>query len=84
MQLTDLSVKQAQQAIGMPIELLRPFYSTIRGYISREALWKVEEQHKLSLKDDLPACTGMFYSIYGATLRSSNQDSRRTKIKLFK
>lgn len=49
----------------MPIELSRVLYSAIRGWISHEALWKVEEQRRLLLKKDLPSCTGRFSKSYG-------------------
>jgi hypothetical protein len=49
----------------MPIELCGLLYSAVRGWISHEALRKVEEQRELLSKDNLPRCTGAFSRSYG-------------------
>lgn len=54
---------KAKQQIQTPIELSGPPYSTIRGWISHEALQKVKEQRKWLLEGDLPTCTGSFYRL---------------------
>jgi len=59
-QLAELRSNQAKQQMRTPIELSGSLYSAIRGWISHEALRKVEEQRKLLLKDNLPSCTGSF------------------------
>jgi hypothetical protein len=64
-QLAELRSNQASQQMRIPIELSGSLYSAIRGWISHEALRKVEEQRKLLLKEDLPSCTGAFSRSHG-------------------
>ena len=62
-QLTELRDNQAKQQTRTPIELSGALYSAVRGWISHEALWKVEEQRRLLYKKDPPpsrTCTGSF------------------------
>lgn len=58
-QLAELRYNQAKQETRIPIELSGLLYSAVRGWISHEALRKVEEQRK-RLSGDLPNCTGSF------------------------
>ncbi|XP_044717341.1 MULE transposase domain-containing protein [Hirsutella rhossiliensis] len=46
-QLSDLRSNQARQQIRVPIELSGPLYASVRGWVSHEALRKVEEQRKM-------------------------------------
>ncbi|KID81747.1 transposase [Metarhizium guizhouense ARSEF 977] len=64
-QLTELQANQAKQQIRTPIELSGTLYSNIRGWVSHEALRKVEEQRKRLLKNELPDCTGVFTATFG-------------------
>lgn len=67
-QLSELRFNQAKQQTRTPIELSGPLYGTVRGWISHEALRKVEEQRRLLLKDDPPpslTCTGTFTRVHG-------------------
>lgn len=59
-QLAELQYNQAKQQIRIPIELSGLLYSAVRGWISHEALRKVEEQRKRISAGDLPRCTGAF------------------------
>lgn len=59
-QLAELQSNQAQQQTRTPIELSGPFYQAVHGWVSHEALRKVEEQRKRLLAGDLPSCTGSF------------------------
>ncbi|KAH7461505.1 hypothetical protein FOMA001_g18980 [Fusarium oxysporum f. sp. matthiolae] len=64
-QLAELRYNQAKQQSRVPIELSGVLYSAVHGWVSHEALRKVEEQRKLLLKEDLPACTGAFSRSHG-------------------
>ncbi|TQW01760.1 hypothetical protein IF2G_10742 [Cordyceps javanica] len=64
-QLAELQANQAKQQIRTPIELSGTLYSSIRGWVSHEALREVEEQRKRLLKNDLPGCTGNFTTTFG-------------------
>ncbi|KAK2684398.1 hypothetical protein QWA68_016790 [Fusarium oxysporum] len=64
-QLAELQSNQASQQMRIPIELSGSLYSAIRGWVSHEALRKVEEQRKLLLKEHLPICTGAFSRSHG-------------------
>jgi hypothetical protein len=67
-QLAELKSNQAKQQIRIPIELSGSLYSAVRGWVSHEALRKVEEQRKLLLKTDpppSPTCTGSFSKSLG-------------------
>ncbi len=64
-QLAESKLVQAQQQMRLPIELSRALYSSVRGWVSHEALRKVEEQRKLLSKGNLPCCTGAFTRSYG-------------------
>ncbi|KAK6850577.1 transposase-like protein [Apiospora arundinis] len=62
-QLAELRSNQAKQHIRAPIELSGPLYSVVRGWVSHEALRKVEEQRKLLTKSSrllISRCTGSF------------------------
>ncbi|XP_044717339.1 MULE transposase domain-containing protein [Hirsutella rhossiliensis] len=54
-QLSDLRSNQARQQIRVPIELSGPLYASVRGWVSHEALRKVEEQRKMLAPDHPPA-----------------------------
>ncbi|KFG84026.1 hypothetical protein MANI_116202 [Metarhizium anisopliae] len=67
-QLSDLKSNQARQQVRVPVELSGPLYSVVRGWVSHEALRKVEEQRRLIEKNDpppSPTCTGMFTKSHG-------------------
>ncbi|KAJ3455099.1 hypothetical protein MRS44_013699 [Fusarium solani] len=64
-QLAELRYNQAKQQSRVPIELSGVLYNAVHGWVSHEALRKVEEQRKLLLKEDLPACTGAFSRSHG-------------------
>jgi len=65
-QLAELQARQAKQQVRTPLELPGTVYGVIRGWVSHEALRKVEEQRKLLKKDPpSPACTGTFSRVYG-------------------
>jgi hypothetical protein len=64
-QLAELRSNQAKQHLRMPIELSGSMYSIVRGWISHQALRKVEEQRKRSLQKDMPPCTGIFSRSHG-------------------
>lgn len=62
-QLSQLQTNQALQQTRFPIELSGPLYSAVRGWVSHEALRKVEEQRKLLDRRNPPPpliCTGSF------------------------
>ena len=58
-QLAQLQANQAQQRIRTPLELSGSLYGSIRGWVSHEALRKVDFQRK-RLQHELPSCTGVF------------------------
>ena len=64
-QLAELQANQAKQQIRTPIELSGSLYGNIRGWVSHEALRKVEEQRKRLLQDELPSCTRVFTTSLG-------------------
>jgi hypothetical protein len=67
-QLAELRANQASQQIRTPIELSGPLYSGVRGWVSLEALRKVEEQRKLLLRGSgllSTRCTGVFTQSLG-------------------
>lgn len=64
-QLSELQSNQAKQQLQIPLELSNVLYGTVRGWVSHEALRKVEEQRQLLSKKDQPACTGAFSQVYG-------------------
>ncbi|EXM14128.1 hypothetical protein FOTG_17456 [Fusarium oxysporum f. sp. vasinfectum 25433] len=58
-----LKSNQAKQKIRTPIELSSTLYGAVRGWVSHEALRKVEQQRKLLLHEGsapLSTCTGSF------------------------
>lgn len=59
-QLEELQANQAHQQMRTPIELSGSLYGTIRGWVSHEALRKVEAQRKRILEKDFLECTGVF------------------------
>jgi len=64
-QLSELTSNQAKQQSRIPLELSGALYGTVQGRISYEALWKVEEQRKLLMRDLSTICTGTFSRVYG-------------------
>ncbi|KAM4067074.1 MULE transposase [Hirsutella rhossiliensis] len=77
-QLSDLRSNQARQQIRVPIELSGPLYASVRGWVSHEALRKVEEQRKMLAPDHPPAQSGQsFHAEIGsvATTFPGDQDS---------
>ena len=58
-QLAELRANQACQQIRTPLDLSGPLFSAIRGWVSHEALRKVDRQTR-RLEGDIPACTGAF------------------------
>lgn len=67
-QLSELKSNQARQQMRTPIELSGPLYSVVRGWVSHEALRKVEEQRKLIDNKDQPLspiCTKTFKKSHG-------------------
>lgn len=69
-QLSELTSNQAKQHIRtpIPIELSEPLYGAVRGWVSLEALRKVEEQRKLLIKKSPPpplTCTGVLAKSWG-------------------
>ena len=66
-QLSELRSNQAKQQIRTPLELDKALYRAVQGWVSYEALRKVEEQRQLQWKDPAPSstCTGTFTRIYG-------------------
>lgn len=63
-QISELEANQANQQIRTPIELSGVLYSNIRGWVSHEALRKVEKQRK-QLSEECPPCTGLFTKSLG-------------------
>ena len=63
-QISELEANQASQQINIPIELSGILYSQVRGWISHEALRKVEQQRK-RLSQGCPPCTGTFTKTMG-------------------
>ncbi|KAG6980171.1 Misshapen-like kinase 1 [Fusarium oxysporum f. sp. albedinis] len=66
-QVHQLQSNQAQQQLRQPIELRIALYSAVQGWVSFEALRKVEEQRKRLLDKNfpLPRCTGVFMRTLG-------------------
>lgn len=67
-QLSELQARQAKQQIRIPLELSGRLYGAVRGWVSHEAMRKVEEQRKLLARTDPPpssTCTGTFSRVYG-------------------
>jgi hypothetical protein len=66
-QLSELRSNQAKQQIRTPLELDKALYRAVQGWVSHEALRKVEEQRQLQWKDPPPSstCTGTFTRVYG-------------------
>lgn len=66
-QLRELDANQAKQCIRTPINLMHWLYTPVHGWISYEALRKVEEQYQLLQKTPpiSPFCTGGFKKVYG-------------------
>ena len=62
-QLGELRSNQAKQQIRLPIELSGSLYSGVRGWVSHEALRKVDEQRKILTRNNppmSPTCSGSF------------------------
>ena len=66
-QLSELQSNQAKQQIRTPLELDKALYRAVIGWVSYEALRKVEKQRQLQWKDPPPSspCTGTFTRVYG-------------------
>jgi hypothetical protein len=67
-QLYELTYHQSYQQTQMPLGLSGSLYSAVRGWVSFEALRKVDEQRELIYKDgssELRPCTGKFTRSYG-------------------
>lgn len=64
-QLAELRSNQAKQHLRMPIELSGSIYGIVRGWVSHQALRKVEEQRKRLSHQDMPRCTGVFSRTHG-------------------
>jgi hypothetical protein len=67
-QLSELTYNQAMQQTRTPLELSGPLYGAVRGWVSHEALRKVEEQRKLLEKKSPPptkTCSGVFKITWG-------------------
>jgi hypothetical protein len=82
-QLSELRSNQAKQQVRIPIELSGPLYSTVRGWVSHEALRKIEEQRKLLARKDpppSPSCNGSFSQVQGLpclhTLKTLEEQNR--------
>ncbi|KAJ3454861.1 hypothetical protein MRS44_013461 [Fusarium solani] len=63
-QLSELEANQARQHISTPLRLSGVLYGNIRGWISHEALQKVEAQRERLLQEH-PACTRVFTKTLG-------------------
>ena len=66
-QLSELRSNQAKQQIRTPLELDKAIYRAVQGWVSHEALRKVEEQRQLQWKEPPPSltCTGTFTRVWG-------------------
>jgi hypothetical protein len=65
-QLTELQSNQAKQQTSTPLELSKSLYGIVRGWVSYEALRKVEEQRKLlAIPSTSQTCTGTFHRVHG-------------------
>lgn len=67
-QLAELRYNQAKQKIRTPIELSGQLYHAVRGWVSHEALRRVELQRRLMFKKDPPprsTCSGSFAKSQG-------------------
>jgi hypothetical protein len=67
-QLSELQARQAKQQLRIPLELSKALYGAVQGWVSHEAMRRVEEQRKLLAKDGPPVsltCTGTFTRVYG-------------------
>ena len=66
-QLSELRSNQAKQQIRTPLELDKSIYRAVQGWVSHEALRKVEEQRQLQWKNPAPSptCTGSFTRVHG-------------------
>lgn len=67
-QLLELTHHQSYQQTQIPLEVSGNLYSIVRGWVSLEAIRKVEEQRKLIGADNSPLsrlCTGRFTASHG-------------------
>ena len=66
-QLSELRSNQAKQQIRTPLELDKTLYRDVQGWVSHEALRKVEEQRQLQWKNPpaSPTCTSTFTRVHG-------------------
>ena len=66
-QLSKLQSNQTKQQIRTPLTLDKAIYRAVQGWVSHEALRKVEEQRQLQWKEPPPSpiCTGTFIRVYG-------------------
>ncbi|EED17401.1 Mutator-like element transposase, putative [Talaromyces stipitatus ATCC 10500] len=65
-QLSELKSNQAKQQLRVPLELSGALYGIVRGWVSYEALRKVEEQRKLLARRDPPPSST--YALQGGLL----------------
>ncbi|KAJ3454140.1 hypothetical protein MRS44_018034 [Fusarium solani] len=63
-QLSELKANQARQEITIPLDISGVLFGNIRGWVSHEALRKVDAQRARLLKE-LPVCTGVFTMTLG-------------------
>lgn len=63
-QLSELKANQARQEITIPLDTSGVLFGNIRGWVSHEALRKVDAQRARLLKE-LPVCTGVFTMTLG-------------------
>ena len=66
-QLSELQSNQARQQLRIPLELSGALYGVVQGWVSYEALRKVEKQRRLLASILPPArpCSGTFSRVYG-------------------
>lgn len=80
-QLIELKANQAKQQIRTLLELSKPLYGLVYGWISYEALRKVEDQRK-RLVNPLPSCTKTFTSSHGLPCAHILQDLQGQPLQL--
>lgn len=63
-QLQHLNAKQDHQDSKCPVDLSKAVYGSIRGWVSHEAMRRVDKQRERLLRDH-PPCTGIFTKTLG-------------------
>ena len=66
-QLKNLQQLRASQQIRMPLDISGVLFEAVRGWVSHQALRKVQEQRKLLGKQPLQGCTNSFTSWHDLT-----------------